>query len=100
MLSNTFKPRTKAIIHFVASTGIRPGTFSDPPLQMKHLEKIGDCYSIKGYDESKEGFFAFLTPEAVEVLNQYFESRKLNGETLTPESYIFHTNNTKTKLNE
>jgi len=100
MLSNTFKPRTKAIIHFVASTGIRPGSFNDPPFQLRHLEKIEDCYSIKVYDGSKEGYFAFLTPEAVEVLNQYFESRKLNGEKLTPESYIFHTYNTKTKFNE
>jgi len=100
MLSNTFKPRTKAIIHLLASTGIRPGAFDDTPLQMKHLEKIEDCYSLKVYDESKEGYFAFLTPEAVDVLNQYFESRKLNGEKLTPESYIFHTYNTKTKLND
>ena len=100
MLSNTFKPRTKAIIHLLASTGLRPGAFNDPPLQMKHLEKIEDCYSIKIYDGSKEGYFAFLTPEAVESFNQYFESRKLNGEKLGPESYIFHTYNTKTKLNE
>lgn len=100
MLSNTFKPRTKAIIHFVASTGIRPGAFNDPPFQLKHLEKIEDCQSIKVYDNSKEGYFAFLTPEATESLSQYLESRKLNGETLTPESYIFHTYNTKTKFNE
>jgi len=100
MLSFTFKPRTKAIIHLLASTGIRPGAFDDPPLQMKHLEKIEDCYSLKIYDGSKESYFAFLIPECVEVLNQYFESRKLNGEKLGPESYIFHTYNTKTKLNE
>lgn len=100
MLSYTFKPRTKAIIHLLASTGIRPGAFDDPPLQMKHLEKIEDCYSLKIYDGSKEGYFAFLTPEAVQVLDDYFTSRKLNGEKLGPESYIFHTYNTKTKLNE
>ncbi len=100
MLSSTFKPRTKAIIHLLAATGIRPGAFDDPPLQMKHLQKIEDCQSIKIYDGSKESYFAFLTPECVEVFNDYFESRKLNGEKLTPESYIFHTYNTKTKLNE
>jgi len=100
MLSATFKPRTKALIHFIASTGIRPGAFNDPPFQMKHLEKIEDCYSIRVYDESREGYFAFFTPEAVETLNLYFESRKLNGEILTNDSYIFHTYNTKTKLNE
>jgi len=100
MVSFTFEPSTKAIIHLLASTGIRPGAFDDPPLQMKHLEKIEDCYSLKIYDGSKESYFAFLIPECVEVLNQYFESRKLNGEKLGPESYIFHTYNTKTKLNE
>jgi len=100
MLSSTFKPRTKAIIHLLASTGIRPGAFDDPPFQLKHLEKIEDCYSLKIYDGSKEGYFAFLTPETVEVFNDYFESRKLNGEKLGPESYVFHTYNTKTKLNE
>jgi len=100
MLSATFKPRTKALVQFIASTGIRPGAFNDPPFQLKHLEKIESSYSIKVYDESKEGYFAFLTPEATEALNHYFESRKLNGETLTPESYIFHTYNTKTKFNE
>ena len=100
MLSCTFKPRTRAIIHLLASTGIRPGAFDDPPLRMKHLEKIEDCYSIKVYDGSREGYFAFLIPEAVQVLDDYFTSRKLNGEKLTPETYIFHTYNTKTKLNE
>jgi len=100
MLAATHKPRTKALVQFVASTGIRPGAFNDPPFQLKHLEKIENCYSIKVYDESREGYFAFLTPEATEALNHYFESRKLNGETLTPESYIFHTYNTKTKFNE
>ncbi len=100
MLSSTFKPRTKAIIHLLASTGIRPGAFDDPPLQMRHLQKIEDCQSIKIYDGSKEQYFAFLTPETVEAFNDYFESRKLNGEKLGPESYIFHTYNTKTKLND
>jgi len=100
MLSSTFKPRTKAIIHLIASTGIRPGAFDDPALQMKHLQKIEDCQSIKIYDGSKEQYFAFLTPETVEAFNDYFESRKLNGEKLGPESYIFHTYNTKTKKNE
>ncbi len=100
MLSFTFKPRTKAIIHLLASTGIRPGAFNDPPLQMKHLEKIEDCYSLKIYDGSRESYFSFLIPEAVQVLDDYFTSRKLNGEKLTPNSYIFHTYNTKTKLNE
>jgi len=100
MLSSTFKPRTKAIIHLLGSTGIRPGAFDDPPLQMKHLQKIEDCQSIKIYDGSKEEYFGYLTPECVEAFNDYFESRKLNGEKLGPESYIFHTYNARRKKNE
>jgi len=100
LLSNTFKPRTKFIIHFLASTGIRPGAFSDPPLQIKHLEKIEDCYSVQIYDGSRENYYAFLTPECVESMNQYFTSRKLNGEKLTKESYIFHTYDTEKKQND
>jgi len=46
------------------------------------------------------GYFVFLIPEAVTVLDNYFTSRKLNGEKLTPESYIFHTYNSRKKLNE
>lgn len=100
MLSNTFKPRTKFIIHFLASTGIRPGAFSDPALQMKHLEKIEDCYSVEIYSDSREKYYAFLTPECVESMNQYFTSRQLNGEKLGKESYIFHTYDTEKKQND
>jgi len=90
MLDSTKKLRTKAVIHFLASTGIRPGAFADPPFQKKHLVKMSDgCYGIKVYDESREGYWAFLTPEAVKALNQYLESRKINGEIITDESYLF-----------
>ena len=83
MQKSATKHRTRAIIHFLASTGSRPGGFSDPPLRMKHLVDIEhDCKAIKIYDESKEGFWAFLTPEASKSLDEYFQTRKINGEKL------------------
>jgi len=90
MLSTTTKLRTKAIIHFFASTGARPATIVDPVLMLKHLEEMPDgCMGIKLYDGSKQGYWAFLTPEATSALKQYHNSRKLNEENLIPESPVF-----------
>lgn len=90
MLSTTTKLRTKAIIHFLASTGARPASIVDPILKLKHLEEMPDgCMGIKLYEGSKQGYWAFLTPEATSALKQYHNSRKLNGENLTPESPVF-----------
>lgn len=90
MLESTKKLRTKAFVHFLASTGIRPGAIIDPILRRKHLTEMPEgCLSVKVYDNSQEGYYAFLTPEARRALYAYFDSRKLNGEILTDESPIF-----------
>jgi integrase/recombinase XerD len=90
MLESTKKFRTKALIHFIASTGIRPGAIIDPILRKKHLIEISnECLTIRVYDNSTEGYWAFLTPEAKKYLYQYFTARKINGETLTDESPMF-----------
>ena len=44
MLKNTRDLRQKALIHFLAASGVRRGAI--PELQLKHLKKIEDCYSI------------------------------------------------------
>lgn len=41
-----------------------------------------------------------LTPESVKSLNRYLDSRKINGETITEESYVFTTYNMRTKRND
>ena len=91
-----------AIIHFLASTGIRPAVLTDPPLQFKHLKKLSDdCYTVKIYDESSEGYWAFLTPEASRSLDAYIRTRKLNGEHLDESSYLFATKlNARTRKND
>jgi len=91
--------RKRAIILFLGSTGIRPGGLIDPVLRIKHLVWMPDpanptrnpefCYAVKVYDLSKEGYWAFLTPEASRTLQRYFNSRKRAGEDLTPESPVF-----------
>lgn len=100
MLNCTKSIRSKALIHFFASTGMRPAGLTDPILKIKHLipmsnpndlEKKKWRYAIKIYDESKSGYWAFLTPEATKILDNFIQSRKLNGEEITSESPIFTT---------
>ncbi|MDE1818888.1 MAG: site-specific integrase [Thaumarchaeota archaeon] len=91
MLESTKSKREIALIHFFASTGSRPQALEDPILRMKHLEEIPDtgCYAIRIYDNTKEGYWAFLTPEASDALKKYIKERKFNHETITLESPIF-----------
>lgn len=90
MLSAATKLRSKAIIHFFASTAARPATIVDPILKLKHLEKMPHgCTVMRFYDDSKQRYWSFLTPEATIALNEYLHSRKLHGENLTPESPVF-----------
>ena len=92
MLQACKRPRDAAVLHFFASTAARPAAMEDPVLRKKHLVKIEDCYGIKIYDGSKEGYWAFLTPEARKSLDIYISSRKRNGEEITDESPLFVTN--------
>ncbi len=90
MLSVTTKLRTKAVIHYLASTGSRPAGIEDPVLRLKHVEDMPyGCKSVFIYDGSKQGYWAFLTPEASRSLDGYFRKRKIKGEILTDESPVF-----------
>ncbi len=100
LLDNAKHPRDKALIHFLASTGSRPSGIHDPILRMKHLMYMPNpnnptkehhwCYAVKIYDESKEGYWSFLTPEATLVLNRYFGWRKqIRHEEINDESPVF-----------
>jgi len=84
------KLRDIAVIDFLASTGVRPGCFSDPVLRLKHLHDMPDgCKAVMVYDDSIEGYWAFLTPEATQSLNRYLSWRRFNHEELTQESVLF-----------
>jgi integrase len=90
MLVATKKLRTKALVLFLASTGTRPQALVDPVLRKKHLvEMPGNCYAVRIYDNTKEGYWSFLTPEARKALDNYLNSRKRNGERITEESPLF-----------
>lgn len=88
-----------ALLHFLFSTGIRPGGIVDPVLCVKHLLKMPDgCYAIKVYDESKEGYWAFLTPEAAKALDNYHDWRRTLGEEITADSALFRPTRKKKQL--
>jgi len=98
MLQVTTSLRMKAVIHFMNSLGIRPAGLTDPVLRKKHLIEMPDnCYAIRIYDNTKEGYWGFLTPEARKALDHYLNSRKLNGERITEESPLFATTSKRAK---
>jgi len=80
--------RWKAVIHFFASTGARPeGLFE---LKKKHLASIGNgCTIVTFYQNDSEEYYGFLTPEATDALNAYFQKRQFDGEKLDDDSPIF-----------
>jgi len=48
MLNSTTKLRTKALVHFLASTGARPASITDPVLRLEHVEDMpNNCKSVK-----------------------------------------------------
>jgi len=90
MLNHTTKLRTKALVHFFASTGVRPGSLDDPVLRLRHLEEMSnECLAVKIYEGSRQNYWAFLTPEASKALKNYHASWKLNGIISNEDSPIF-----------
>ncbi len=90
LLGATTKLVEKALIHFLSSTGIRPNGIAEPVLAYDGLERMpDDCYAIIVYDESEEGYWAFLTPEASRALDRYLNMRKSGGEEFNDDTALF-----------
>ena len=88
MLAYTTSLRNKTVIHFMAASGVRVGAISD--LRLKHLRDMPiECKAITVYEGDLEEYTTFLTPEASEILDQYFEQRKRDGESFHDESPVF-----------
>lgn len=83
--------RNKCLISLIGCLGIRPGAIADPVLRFKHLTPIEDSYAVRIYDESKDGYWAIIIPEARKDLDDYKQSRIRNGEIITEESPILTT---------
>ena len=83
--------RKKCIISLVSCLGIRPGALIDPVIRFKHLVPIEDCYGIMIYDESDEGYWGIVIPEARRDIDLYKNERIAGGENITDESPILAT---------
>jgi len=83
-------PLWTSLIHFISSSGVRDG-FSEE-LRIKDLEDFKNgCKSVKVYADSKDEYYTFITQEANQALEDYFEYRRKKGEELTPDSWVFTT---------
>lgn len=90
MLDATRYKRDKALIHFLSSTGARIGSIEE--LSMKHLMNMPEsCKAIFIYEDDKQEYWTFLTPEASNALEKYLEERSNDGERLNPNSPLFRT---------
>ena len=88
LLKNTTNLEYRALIHFMAASGVRVGSFEE--MKIKHLKDMSNgCKSVKVYADSIQEYFTFIHQEAIESLNEYLESRKRKGEIITNDSWIF-----------
>lgn len=95
MLKSTTSKRNRAFILFLASTGARIGVI-EYDLTLKHLHDMDNgCKAVLLYPNETDEYWAFLTPEASQSLEEYFDERKNNGEIFTKDTPIFTTNYSK-----
>lgn len=88
MLAATKELRNKALIHFLASTGVRIGAITN--MKLRHLTEMPfGCKSVLVNDDTTEEYMTFLTPEASSAIDQYLAQRQKDGELLKPESPLF-----------
>ncbi len=78
--------RFKVVISVLASTGIRIGPL--PTLKLSHLEKIDSVYKFKIYENTKDEYFTFCSPECASYIDSYLEYRTRSGEKLSLVSFL------------
>lgn len=81
--------RVRAIILFLASTGVRIRAITE--LRLEDLTDIPEhgLYQVRVYAAAKERYFTFSTPEASTAVNVYLKYRETCGEKLKPTSPLF-----------
>lgn len=90
ILDSAKSRKTRALIHILASSGMRVGAVEG--LKIKHFtDRSYGCRAVLVYAGSKEEYTTFITPEASKALNDYLEERRKTGEKLTGDSPLFST---------
>ncbi len=83
--------RMKAVVSILASTGIRRGAL--PMLKLSHVEDRKNSegqkvYKFTIYENTKDQYFTFCTPEATNSIDAYLDYRTRSGEKLTKATYL------------
>ncbi|MBI1663019.1 MAG: tyrosine-type recombinase/integrase [Nitrosopumilus sp.] len=90
MLGVTKELRSKAILLFLSSSGVRREALTE--LKIGHLKEMpNDCLAVTVYADTDEEYITFINKEAKEALTRYFEKRKKDGESLDPDHPVFRT---------
>jgi integrase len=74
--------RTRVIILLLSSTGMRIGAI--PSLRIRNLQDN----KIIVYENDKEEYFSFITPECKQAIDSYLDMRSRYGEKLNDESFL------------
>ena len=87
-LSNVRDLRQKALIHFLAASGVRRGAI--PEIKLRHLKDMPNgCKSVLVYDDSLEEYTTFIHAEAFSSLEKYIDRRRADGEHIDENSPLF-----------
>lgn len=78
--------RMQSVILLLASTGMRIGAI--PSLKLRNLEKINDIYKITVYENFRQEYVTFCSPECAKSLNQYLQTRSRYGEKISQDSFL------------
>jgi integrase len=74
--------RMRVIILLLASSGIRVGAI--PSLKIGHLQDN----KLTVYENAKEEYFSFITPECRKAVDSYIDMRSRYGEKINDESFL------------
>ena len=74
--------RFKVIILLMASSGIRVGSI--PDLRLRNLDNM----KLTVYENSKEEYFSFITPECKKAIDDYIDVRSRYGEKIIDDSFL------------
>jgi len=88
ILQFTSSKRVKALIHLLSATGHRPDALANLTLN-DMSEMPNSCLAFVAYRGSKHKHFIFCHSEAKEAIDEYLEERKLQGEKLDSDSFLF-----------
>lgn len=74
--------RARVLILLLASSGIRIGAV--PLIKLRHLQDS----KLTVYENSKEVYFTFITPECKQAIDSYLDMRSRYGEKLNDDSFL------------